>query len=175
MGITEKDLEQFEELRSNYLDDSELVEALGDVRHRLQVIEARMEQLEQVAVRVRREEHLLESLLALRRGEDTPGSATQLDNGQAPSKANAVEATVTLLRRTGRPMHIGEIMEALDDQGVKPPGQGTQANLISHLRRDTRVARPSRGMYGLVELGVKDYQPKKRKRARRRIPQRRSS
>jgi len=64
-------------------------------------------------------------------------------------------------------MHIGEIMEALRAQGVRPPGQGTQANLISHLRRESRVARPSRGMYGLVELGVKDYQPKKRKTQRK--------
>lgn len=174
MAISEKDLFQQVDIGRSALPERDLVDALDEVRQRLLVIEARLEQMEQEAVKARKEEHLLETLLALRRGEETPPSkASELTstprsvataNGGARQKADAVEATVALLRRSGRPMHIGEIMKALRDQGVQPPGQGTQANLISHLRRDTRVARPSRGMYGLVELGVKDYKPATRKR-----------
>lgn len=178
MAITKQELEQFEELQSTYLEDAELSEALTDVRRRLQVVEARMEQLEQAAVRIRREEHLLESLLALRRGDEMPGTGDlptkSAQNGQPTPKADAIEAAVALLRRMGRPMHIGEIMESLGSQGIRPPGKGTQANLISYLRRDSRVARPSRGMYGLVELGIKDYQPKKRRTKRRRTRKRSS-
>ncbi len=171
MSVSDRDLLDRVDPGSSALAESDLLSALDEVRQRIQVIEARLEQMEQEAVKARKEEHLLETLLALRRGEEIPPATTVRPtpkaNGDARPKADAVEATVALLRRSGRPMHIGEIMEALRAQGVQPPGQGTQANLISHLRREPRVARPSRGMYGLVELGARDYEPKKGKRTRR--------
>ena len=40
-------------------------------------------------------------------------------------------------------------MRLLALRKVAIPGAGTQANLITYLRRDQRFVRPSRGMYAL--------------------------
>ena len=172
MSVTQDQLEQIS-FRSP-IDDADLDEALAAVRDRLQVIEARMEQLEQAAVAARKEETLLEGLVALRRG-DSPGSAARpLDDvgGASDAGSQVVEATIALLSEQHRPMHISELMAELARREVRIPGSGQQANLISHLRRDKRIVRPSRGIYGLAEWGLKDAPTptRKRKRARRRKP-----
>lgn len=179
MSVREDQLERLDAVDSA-LNESELAEALTAVRDRLQVIEARLEQLEQAAVKARKEEHLLEGLLALRRGDDPPESngdpplQVQSKNGEV--HADVVEATVALLRDERRPMHISELMAALQEKGVRIPGSGQQANLISYLRRDGRIVRPSRGIYGLGEWGLKDAAAptRKKKRTRRRKTTKRS-
>lgn len=169
MSVREDQLEPLGETKS-ILDETEVSEALTAVRDRLQVIEARIEQLEQAAVKARKEEHLLEGLLALRRDEQP---AAEIVASKAPASkrngqvnADVVEATIALLHDEHRPMHISELMAALQEKQVRIPGSGQQANLISYLRRDGRIVRPSRGIYGLGEWGLKDAVTPSRKRKR---------
>lgn len=169
MSVREDQLENLEEMNL-VLDEGEVANALAAVRERLQVIEARIEQLEQVAVKARKEEHLLEGLLALRRGDDPKGASVeappQLTKKNGQVNAGVVEATIALLRDQHRPMHISELMAALRAREVRIPGSGQQANLISYLRRDERIVRPSRGIYGLGEWGLKDAATPSRKKKR---------
>lgn len=176
MSVREDQLEQLEVGMDSVLNESELSEALTAVRDRLQIIEARLEQLEQAAVKARKEEHLLEGLLALRRGDDPssePRASLQLPTKNGAVHADVVEETIALLREEHRPMHISELMASLQEKKVRIPGSGQQANLISYLRRDERIVRPSRGVYGLREWGLKDAI--KPKRTRKRGTKRRSS
>jgi hypothetical protein len=168
MSVREDQLEPLDVMDS-VLDESELAEALAAVRNRLQVIEARLEQLEQAGVRARKEEHLLEGLIALRRGDDLESNGDpplQVPKKNGEVHADVVESTIALLRDEHRPMHISELMAALQEKQVRIPGSGQQANLISYLRRDGRIVRPSRGIYGLGEWGLKDATTPSRKRKR---------
>lgn len=176
MSIREDQLDSLEGLGKSPLTEADLLQALDTNRGQIEVLEARAEQLEQALVKARREQHLLESLLALRRGEspktsEGTASAPRASKGgePKPSTSNGLaDAAVSVLEGAGRPMHIGELMSALVSHGVEIPGAGSQANLIAHLRREQRIARPSRGMYGLRALGVEEYQPKKRTARRKR-------
>lgn len=173
MSISEEQLENLDQLEPNVLDEDSLSAALDAVRERARVIEARLAQLEQAAVKARREEHLLEGLLALRRNSDAvtasgPVFSSVEVNGAADGSKDVVGATIGILEASGRPMHISELKALLEKRGVRIPGKGTQANLIARLRRDDRIARAARGMYGLKALGVEEYQPKKRRRTRAR-------
>lgn len=173
MSISEDQLEPLNELERGGLDEADLAGALDANRAHLEVLGTRMEQLEQAMVRARKEQHLLEGLLALRRGQDVDPASGPVVNRTMGQPATAVsngvaEAAVGVLEKVARPMHIGELMSALLKDGVEIPGAGAQANLIAHLRRDNRIARPSRGMYGLKALGIEEYHPKKRTTPRKR-------
>lgn len=182
MSVREDELESLDDLQRGPLGEGDLQAALDANRAQIEVLEARMEQLEQAMVRARKEQHLLEGLLALRRGQDVDpadgGAAHQgmpsvsSNHTKGGSSNGVADAAVLVLERAARPMHIGELMSALVKDGVEIPGAGSQANLIAHLRRDQRIARPSRGMYGLRALGVDEYEPKKR--GKRRKPARRT-
>jgi hypothetical protein len=176
LSIREDQLDSLERLGESPLTEADLLQALDTNREQIEVLEARAEQLEQALVKARREQHLLESLLALRRGENlrtSEGTASAPRSAKgAKSKSSTsnglADAAVSVLEGAARPMHIGELMSALVSEGVEIPGAGSQANLIAHLRREQRIARPSRGMYGLRVLGVEEYQPKKRTGRRKR-------
>jgi len=71
-------------------------------------------------------------------------------------------AVIDELVVTGRPIHLSELMRLLDVRNIAIPGAGTQANLIAHLRRDPRLVRPSRGMYGLAAWGLENMAPTQR-------------
>jgi hypothetical protein len=58
------------------------------------------------------------------------------------------------LSKARRPLHISELVQVARTRGVPVPGAGKQANLISHLMRDDRFVRPSRGMYALRRWGT---------------------
>lgn len=176
MSIREDQLESLDRLAKSPLTEADLLTALDANRQQVEVLEARAAQLEQALLKARKEQHLLENLLALRRGEiprstESPDSVPPQSKRTElrPSSSNGLaDAAVSVLQRAARPMHIGELMSALLREGVEIPGAGTQANLIAHLRREERIARPSRGMYGLKALGVEEYQPKKRSSRRKR-------
>src|SRR5437667_4854187 len=119
--------------------------------------------LERVIAATREEEHLLSRLLALRRtGAASPDGASAEESRHlglpsatvGEAKHPAVQAVIEELSTAGRPLHISELMRLLRDRNVSIPGSGTQANLITHLRRDDRLIRPSRGMYGLAAWGL---------------------
>jgi hypothetical protein len=89
--------------------------------------------------------------------------------GRAPSagRTGLLTAVTDILTERGEPMQIRELMAAVQERGVAIPGSGQQANLIAHISRDDRIARPRRGFYALREWGVEDAKPATRSRRRR--------
>src|SRR5262245_25039752 len=150
--------------------------ALEAARARVARADQERAELERVIETAREEERLLERLLALRRDGVISGSRSdggpedRFARAQAPvgdAKHPAVEGVVRELEAAGRPLHISELMRLLRERQVAIPGSGTQANLIAHVRRDERLVRPSRGMYGLAAWGLESMPPVCRVRRRR--------
>lgn len=147
--------------RESDLTISSLENALSNAESRLEDARKDLE-VAQVEVRGAAEEvELLQRLLALRSGDHLPSSdrlptareqSAVKQGGRAPHEV--VEASILLLREAGHPLHISELMRQLTERGVHLPGAGAQANVISHISRDERIARPSRGIYGLKEWNM---------------------
>ena len=121
------------------------------------------------------EERILSRLMALRRGEpEYAATKTQIDRREEVSPLfsqtsrghGVIEAVVAILAGAKRPVHISELMRLLGERSVTIPGSGTQANLISYLRRDNQIVRPSRGMYGLAVWGLVEM-PRSSKKGRK--------
>lgn len=156
-------------------------EALKAVRQRLERAGLERADLEREIAMAKEEERLLARLLELRRtgvsntslelgevgaSEASRGGTTRIENN------SALQAVVAELESAGRPLHISELMRLLHDRNVPIPGSGAQANLISHLRRDERIVRPSRGMYALATWGLENMpttERRRRKNKRRRV------
>jgi hypothetical protein len=104
-------------------------------------------------------------------GDQSSVTQQARENGtERQSKPAAVEVVVRELAAAGRPVHISDLIRRLREQRVQIPGAGTQANLITHLRRDQRVVRPSRGMYALAAWGLENMPvTTSRKRRRKRV------
>jgi len=162
-----------------------LVGALEEVKQRVRQLRAQISGLEHRLANAQEEERILTKLLALRRGEHfgQPTAAhvgdvrtTPLQPIASPAKRShqSVDAVVAILKEADHPVHISELMRLLREQNVVIPGSGTQANLISHLRRDSRIVRPSRGMYGLGVWGLEGM-PGQTRRIRKRRRRRRAS
>jgi hypothetical protein len=156
--------------------DESVVRALEAVRSKVSKAERDRAELERVIIAAREEQRLLERLLALRRGDgaSNPLSGPVPDghveesrgrnhDGQHPS----VQVVIEELESANRPLHISDLMRILRERKIKIPGSGTQANLITHLRRDNRLVRPSRGMYGLAAWGLQSMPASPRGRRRR--------
>lgn len=166
----------------NPIDGSLIAKALEELRARISRIENERGELDRLIAVAKEEERLLVRLLSLRKGEDGTESSV-IEQVSKESRANdrpmnlglpidgkapAVEAAVRELATAGRPVHISELMRLLREHKVPIPGAGAQANLIAHLRRDSRVVRPSRGMYGLAAWGLEDMPEGKPRRRRKR-------
>lgn len=158
------------------MSEEAIARALETARARIARAEHDRAELDRVIATIREEERLLAQLLALRRGgtvrveggsaEEGPqcGSPPRTTSG---AKHPAVQAVIEELTAAGRPVHISELMRLLHDRKVPIPGAGTQANLITHLRRDERLIRPSRGMYGLAAWGLQAMPAARRTRRRK--------
>lgn len=85
----------------------------------------------------------------------------------SPTKTTLLGAVVEILEERGEAMQIRELMAAVQERGIAIPGSGQQANLIAHISRDERIARPRRGFYTLRERGTEHVTPKTRRRVRR--------
>lgn len=165
------------------MSDETIAEALRAARERAANAERDRANLERTISAAREEERLLQRLLSLRKGEqpaaedDPPAEApvklapaavpTKTTATKAESAHPAVQAVVDELSAGKAPLHISDLMRRLAEKNVQIPGSGTQANLISHLRRDKRLVRPSRGMYALAEWGLEAMPAGKRRRRRR--------
>ena len=151
--------------------------ALEVARARAARAEHERGELYRVIVAAREEERLLERLLLLRRngvvsGPDDGGAVAEVEPAQRQEPRGegrhlAVQAVVEELGTVRRPLHISELMRLLRERKVSIPGSGTQANLISHLRRDERFVRPSRGMYALATWGLHSMPGSRRTRRRK--------
>ncbi len=145
---------------SSALDEATLVVAIQDAERRISDGEAKRLELDRSISAAREEKRLLERLLEIRRkgavetdpiAEGNPaGDPLKSERAAHP----AVDSVVAELESAGRPIHISELVRLLKTCDVEIPGAGTQANLISHLRRDPRLMRSSRGMYGLTSWGL---------------------
>ena len=162
------------------LSEDAILKALELARARASQAERDRTEIDLVIVAAREEERLLQRLLDLRRGVTgrTESSAKLLAwNGELPAAVSvsakgsrhlAVQAVIDELATVARPLHISELMRLLHARDVPIPGAGTQANLITHLRRDRRLIRTSRGMYGLSAWGLESMEPVRRPQRRRR-------
>ena len=157
------------------MSEDAIEKALEAVRSRVSRGERDRAELDRTIATAREEQRLLERLLALRREGaakcDAKSSGLEHHNinsaGASEAGRTALEAVIQELETAGRPLHISELMRLLQERKVPVPGSGTQANLITHLRRDERVVRPSRGMYGLAAWGLENMLAPTRKRRRR--------
>lgn len=157
------------------MSEDAIEKALESARSRVSRGERDRAELDRAIATAREEQRLLEQLLALRREgiakcDDKPKELEHRNENSAVvsgTRTTALEAVVQELKAAGRPLHISELMRLLRDKNVPVPGSGTQANLITHLRRDKRVVRPSRGMYGLAGWGLENMLAPTRKRRRR--------
>lgn len=163
-------------LQDEPLPTEEIEIALDRIKSRVNDTEKQIAILEDTLVKAKKEQHLLEALASLRRGEQSSTEYTDLkrlsilsDEVPFSQSSNSVaDAAVAALKDQERPMHIGEIMTVMKDQKVKLPGQGTQANLISCLTRDDRIMRTARGIYALSEWGLEEmHVPKRGSRKKR--------
>lgn len=163
-------------------EEQTISQALNEVRSRIAQAEHERAELDRTIAAAREEERLLLRIVALRQGKVSVDPNASLHQGDgdaprpkkatdaAPSKQPAVQAVVHELATAGRPLHISDLMRLLREQRVVIPGAGSQANLITHLRRDPRLVRPSRGMYGLAAWGLENMSTKtQRKKRRRRV------
>ncbi len=134
--------------------------------------------IDRMIATAKEEERLLRRLLDLRRGRSTKdessngsGEELRIASCEAPSERQhpAVLAVIDELAIAGHPVHISELMRLLGQRRVVVPGAGSQANLIVHLRRDPRLMRTSRGMYGLAVWGLEKMEPRKRRPHKKRF------
>lgn len=151
-----------------------LVQALEATRKRAALAEQERSHLEREIAAAREEQRLLEKLLALRRNglSESPENLCLVEpHAGTPGQDGAAGAMLSVvteeLEAARRPLHISELMRLLENRNVAIPGSGTQANLIGYLRRDSRVVRPTRGMYALAASGLRNMTPTRRKRRRR--------
>lgn len=167
---------------SEVLEVADLEAALGAARGRAEWAAQRAKEYEHEAQASQREVELLKGVIALRRGEvpgdgfddsrhdlrdRTAGGPQELVAGGEFTPLRVTDAAVRALEDAGKPMHITQLMLAVKEMGAVIPGSGTQANLISHLRRDPRIVRPSRGLYALKVWGMEEYKPETRKKRSR--------
>jgi hypothetical protein len=149
--------------------------ALEALVEQMSLLEAQMAELGRELTKRREEERLLRKLIALRTCDSAApetvmsSSLAGAPNGDRGVKAVVIEAVVDTLKEAARPVHISDLMRVLLGRNVSIPGSGNQANLITYLRRDPRIVRPSRGMYALSEWGLHDMPAAKRKRRRARL------
>jgi hypothetical protein len=155
-----------------------LLKAMEEAKANEARLHKQIEEMQRRLARTQEEAKILTKLIALRSGK-TPGepaNETIQVSPTAPPSAitvpksghNALEAVIAILEEANRPVHISDLMRLLGDKNVQIPGSGTQANLISHLRRDRRIVRPSRGMYGLAAWGLTEMASQAKRRRRRR-------
>jgi hypothetical protein len=147
--------------------------ALLSVQERVIMLEKELAAARSLLEDARTEERLLANLIALRNGQRRPEAtvphATESVIEEKRATGSVVAHVIGILEAAARPMHISELMAELAARDVQIPGAGTQANVISYIRRDNRIVRPRRGIYGLREWGVEDAVPTKRKTGRRRV------
>lgn len=167
----------YDENPGEALTEDLLIQALAVAHQKREELEQRLTRLTGERDVLRREVELLEELLAVRRGETaSPRTSGEARGGDGTSAAPrrkgrthpVVVASIAELEKAGRPLHISELMQTLQEQGEGIPGSGQQANLIAHLTRESQIVRPSRGMYALASWGI-EAKPRVKPAVRRRV------
>lgn len=71
-----------------------------------------------------------------------------------------------------QPKHYSDIANAILASGKSLPGKDKAANLLTHITRDKRFIRVSRGTYGLVEWGLKPMATQRKRKTNNSIRKR---
>lgn len=151
-----------------------LLKAMEEAKGNEARLKKQIEEIQRHLASTQEEARILTKLIALRSGTVPEEAVAETVNvsptpvSVTKSGHNALEAVVAVLEEANRPVHISDLMRLLGEKNVQIPGSGTQANLISHLRRDKRIVRPSRGMYGLAGWGLIEMPSRSKRRRRRR-------
>jgi hypothetical protein len=150
-----------------------LAQALAAAKARILKLQDEIGVRERQVAAEKEEARLLERILSLRTGAEPAQAAggtlptiSSAPSGKAATIQPALVASIDALEASGRPLHVQELMRTLTEKQVQLPGAGKQANLIGLLRRDSRVVRPSRGMYALASWGIAEMPGSKRRRRR---------
>jgi hypothetical protein len=148
--------------------------ALEVIRRRVSEAETECAALRERIAVDHEEERLLARILSIRRGEAIQNthavaiSEIAARHSDPRPAATLLQAVLEELNSAGRPLHISDLMRVLALRKVDIPGAGTQANLITYLRRDPRFVRASRGVYALAEWGIDAMPPTRRRKRRKR-------
>lgn len=113
---------------------------------------------------------LLDELIALKTDVGQPPQDESDRPVAKPRRkhTDVVENAKAILLDVGRPLHISELHRVFLERGFLIPGQGTDANLISHLRRSPEIVRIKRGFYALADPSDEPRRPERQVRNRRR-------
>jgi hypothetical protein len=166
------------------LGEDVLLRSIDALKAEVAASRAEMARLADDVRRGERELQLLRELARLR-GLTVEGITESTETDQASSSLAAashradhdegsnrrdplIEAVVEILRGSGAPMHIQDLVGRVREAGVQIPGSGSSANLIGHIRGSAEIVRPVRGMYALREWGLEDRQSARQTRRRRR-------
>jgi len=155
-----------------------LIRAMEEAKASEARLHKQIEEMQKRLASTQEEVKILTRLIALRSGKASGEPINEIASVSpvVPPSAiavpksgfSALAAVIAFLEEANRPVHISELMRLLGEKNVQIPGSGTQANLISYLRRDKRIVRPSRGMYGLATWGLTEMASQAMRRRRRR-------
>lgn len=157
-----------------------LADSVSELRRRIDGKRAEMAALQEQLQRDERELHLFVEIIRLRGGSVDGSDVEELGDGSAvngsvgtitSASGSLGETVLGILRQSGQPMHIQDLVAAVRDRGVPIPGRGEAANLIAHIRTHPEIVRPVRGMYGLRAWGLTD-KPAPARRTRKRAVRR---
>ena len=141
-------------------------------------VDARKADLKRLSEELQHSERELQLLIELARLRGIPVEASLAGNAERPTSVSEPaidghdnqlqEAVIQILRGSGTPMHIQDLLARVREAGVEVPGRGTSANLIASISSNPAIVRPVRGMYGLREWGLTDRPTLEKRRAARR-------
>jgi hypothetical protein len=159
----------------NELSTETLNKAATDLHAKISENQGRIRELAERLDRDQRELALIVELLRLRGHAADGMKDLKAQARQATStlvvrngKSVLIEAVNSILGDAGRPLHIQELTAALRKRGVAIPGKGSIANVISVIRTRPEISRPQRGIYALTEWGSTSPTPPIARRAPRR-------
>jgi hypothetical protein len=153
------------------METAEQIKALREAAIRsLSVLHERAAPLLKDIERKQKEIALLDDLLRLHAGQD--GQVQETSPSVRPPRvgrtnASIVENAKRILAEAGRPLHITELKRVFLEHGIPIPGQGKEANLIAHLRRNSEIVRVKRGFYTLADTTSDQVAPQPTIRKRR--------
>jgi hypothetical protein len=144
------------------------IEALQQrLRDRLDEIQRQIDPLAVEAGRIRTQLGLVDKLLKVSRGEETPSAEVAM-NGQYGNGRNIADTIARILAESATPLHISMIRQAYLREGNRIPGKGNESNLLAYVVRDPRFVRVAKGTYGLAEHGFIPPVAKGRRKRRKR-------
>lgn len=94
---------------------------------------------------------LQETLKLLPKDADSQGLVSQ-----SLRQGSEMEKVQTLLRKTGKPLYIEEILKSLGKEVTKENRNAIAGSLSGYARRGVIFTRPKPGTFGLVEFSTKE-------------------